>query len=27
MFWEPGSFSGVLPLVVLLVKLFSWLPA
>ena len=27
MFWEPGSFSGALPLVVLLVKLFSWLPA
>jgi membrane protease YdiL (CAAX protease family) len=27
MFWEPGSFSGALPLAVLLVKLFSWLPA
>ena len=27
MFWEPGSFSGALPFVVLLVKLFSWLPA
>ena len=27
MFWEPGSFSGALPLALLLVKLFSWLPA
>jgi membrane protease YdiL (CAAX protease family) len=27
MFWEPGSFSGALPLAVLLVRLFSWLPA
>ena len=27
MFWEPDSFSGALPFVVLLVKLFSWLPA
>lgn len=27
MFWEPDSFSGALPLTVLLVKLFSWLPA
>ena len=27
MFWEPGSFSGPLPLAVLFVKLFSWLPA
>jgi uncharacterized protein len=27
MFWEPGSFSGALPLAVLLVKLCSWLPA
>ena len=27
MFWEPGSLSGALPLAVLLVKLFSWLPA
>ena len=27
MFWEPDSFSGVLPFAVLLVRLFSWLPA
>ena len=27
MFWEPGSFSGAFPLALLLVKLFSWLPA
>ena len=27
MFWEPNSFSGALPLGVLLVRLFSWLPA
>jgi membrane protease YdiL (CAAX protease family) len=27
MFWEPCSFSGALPLAVLLVRLFSWLPA
>ena len=27
MFWEPRSFSGALPFAVLLVKLFSWLPA
>jgi uncharacterized protein len=27
MFWEPRSYSGALPFAVLLVKLFSWLPA
>jgi len=27
MFWEPDSFSGALPFGVLLVRLFSWLPA
>jgi membrane protease YdiL (CAAX protease family) len=27
MFWEPNSFSGALPFAVLLVRLFSWLPA
>lgn len=27
MFWEPNSFSGALPFGVLLVRLFSWLPA
>lgn len=27
MFWEPDSFSGALPFAVLLVRLFSWLPA
>jgi membrane protease YdiL (CAAX protease family) len=27
MFWQPDSFSGALPLAVLLVQLFSWLPA
>jgi membrane protease YdiL (CAAX protease family) len=27
MFWEPGSFSAAFPLALLLVKLFSWLPA
>lgn len=27
MFWESDSFSGALPLVLLLVRLFSWLPA
>ena len=27
MFWEPGSFSGAFALALLLVKLFSWLPA
>jgi membrane protease YdiL (CAAX protease family) len=27
MFWEPDSFSGGLPFAVLLVRLFSWLPA
>lgn len=27
LFWEPDSFSGGLPLAVLLVRLFSWLPA
>ena len=27
MFWEPDSFSGAFPLALLLVKLFSWLPA
>ena len=27
LFWEPGSFSGALPLALLLVRLFSWLPA
>jgi membrane protease YdiL (CAAX protease family) len=27
MFWEPDSFSGALPCGVLLVRLFSWLPA
>jgi CAAX protease family protein len=27
MFWGPGSFSGALPFGVLLVRLFSWLPA
>jgi membrane protease YdiL (CAAX protease family) len=27
LFWEPGSFSGALPLALLLVQLFSWLPA
>ena len=27
LFWERGSFSGVLSLVLLLVQLFSWLPA
>ena len=26
-FTEPGSFSGAFPLALLLVKLFSWLPA
>ena len=26
-FWESGSFSGALPLALLLVRLFSWLPA
>jgi membrane protease YdiL (CAAX protease family) len=26
LFWQPDSFSGVLPLVVLLTMLFSWLP-
>jgi membrane protease YdiL (CAAX protease family) len=26
LFWEPESFSGVLPLVILLTMLFSWLP-
>ena len=27
MFWESDSFSGTLPLAILLVRLFSWLPA
>jgi len=27
LFWEKDSFSGVLPLVLLLARLFSWLPA
>ena len=27
LFWESDSFSGVLPLALLLVRLFSWLPA
>ena len=27
MFWEADSFSGVLPFAILLVRLFSWLPA
>ena len=27
MFWEPGSFSAAFPLALLLVRLFSWLPA
>lgn len=27
MFWESDSFSGALPLAILLVRLFSWLPA
>ena len=27
MFWERGSFPGAFPLALLLVKLFSWLPA
>ena len=27
MFWEPDSFSGALPFGVLLVRIFSWLPA
>jgi membrane protease YdiL (CAAX protease family) len=27
MFWESDSFSGALPLALLLVRLFSWLPA
>jgi membrane protease YdiL (CAAX protease family) len=27
LFWENDTFSGVLPLVLLLVRLFSWLPA
>jgi hypothetical protein len=27
MFWEPDSFSAAFPLALLLVKLFSWLPA
>ena len=27
MFWEPNSFSAALPLAVLFVRLFSWLPA
>ncbi|HXF63655.1 MAG TPA: CPBP family intramembrane glutamic endopeptidase [Caldilineaceae bacterium] len=27
MFWEAGSFSGALPLAILLARLFSWLPA
>jgi membrane protease YdiL (CAAX protease family) len=26
LFWQPDSFSGVLPLVILLTMLFSWLP-
>jgi membrane protease YdiL (CAAX protease family) len=27
MFWESDSFSGTFPLAILLVRLFSWLPA
>jgi membrane protease YdiL (CAAX protease family) len=27
MFWEADSFSGALPFVILLMRLFSWLPA
>jgi membrane protease YdiL (CAAX protease family) len=27
LFWEPDSFTGPLPLTVLLVRLYSWLPA
>ncbi len=27
LFWEEDSFSGILPLVLLLARLFSWLPA
>src|ERR1051326_5650485 len=27
MFWERDSFSGALPLALLLVRLFAWLPA
>jgi hypothetical protein len=26
LFWQPDSFSGALPLVILLTMLFSWLP-
>ena len=26
LFWQPGSFSGALPVVILLTMLFSWLP-